>query len=450
MALVLDPARLLEPLSDGNPCGDDLDETGDLDFLNRVSHVESLLPASFFVRDDEGRQQPFDRASIDFARESKGLVALLERTRDLRILALLARLAMLDRDLPGFASALNVVAGLLETQWEAVHPRGDGGGYELRGAILQSIEDVPTVILPLQHIVLAQSRRYGAISFRSVMTADGEVPPREDEPVPDRTSIERAIEEADAEALGRHVEALTRADDAIRRIAAVTVERGGYGSAVDFDRLKVLVGRIRGLLERSEPSPQPAADDDAPVGTEASHAAPSASPRPAGGIASAAQASAALAAAALYLRSREPSSPAEVLVRQAQMLVGKSFLEVMRILVPAHASDAVVAIGANRGLRLTFDQLSSVPEESAGESGGGWDETREDEEAGQEPDAAQTIAFSAGTRAEAMALLREVGAFFRSHEPSSPIPLLLEKAVGIADRDFLSILRDVLPDLTSE
>ncbi|WP_204283573.1 hypothetical protein, partial [Klebsiella pneumoniae] len=63
MALDLDPARLVAPLSDDAPCGEDLDAAGDIDFLNRVSHVESLLPASFFTRDDEGRPQPFDRAS---------------------------------------------------------------------------------------------------------------------------------------------------------------------------------------------------------------------------------------------------------------------------------------------------------------------------------------------------------------------------------------------------
>ncbi|WP_204315545.1 type VI secretion system ImpA family N-terminal domain-containing protein, partial [Stenotrophomonas maltophilia] len=85
-------------------------------------HVESLLPASFFTRDDEGRPQPFDRASIDFRREEAALLALLDRSRDLRVLTLLARLTMLDRDLPGFAAALSAIAGLLEGQWEAVHP----------------------------------------------------------------------------------------------------------------------------------------------------------------------------------------------------------------------------------------------------------------------------------------------------------------------------------------
>ncbi|MFD0934997.1 type VI secretion system ImpA family N-terminal domain-containing protein, partial [Methylobacterium trifolii] len=194
MALSIDPAALTGPLSPDEPCGPDLEEAGDLDFLNGLAHAEGLLPSAFFSRDDEGRLQPFDRSSIDFGRETKALLALLARTRDVRILALLARLAMLDRDLAGFAGVLGAIATLLETCWADVHPRGEGGGFELRSAILQALDDVPTVILPLQHVALAQSRRHGAITFRSVMIADGEVAAREDESAPDRAGIERAAD----------------------------------------------------------------------------------------------------------------------------------------------------------------------------------------------------------------------------------------------------------------
>ncbi|GBU17883.1 MULTISPECIES: type VI secretion system ImpA family N-terminal domain-containing protein [Methylobacterium] len=442
MALDLDPARLVAPLSDDAPCGEDLDAAGDIDFLNRVSHVESLLPASFFTRDDEGRPQPFDRASIDFRREEAALLALLDRSRDLRVLTLLARLTMLDRDLPGFAAALSAIAGLLEGQWEAVHPRGEGGGYELRGAVLQTIDDVPTVILPLQHVPLAQSRRHGPISFRSVMTADGEVPAREDEPAPDREAIGRALDEADPELLRGQHDTLAAAAAALARITAATVEHGGYASAVGFERLSLLVGRMQALLDRAAAA---ATDDteqvpaDEPARPEG-RATPARTP---GGIERLADASAALAAAAEYLRRQEPSSPAEVLTRQAQMLIGKSFVEVMRILVPDRAGEAVLSVGSNRGLRLTFDQLAAVPEEAGAEDGWG-------EEQAETPDAAPAAAFKASSRGEATGLLREVAAFFRRHEPSSPIPLLLDKAVGIADRDFLAILRDVLPETATE
>lgn len=500
MPLSVDPARFTEPLSPEEPCGPDLDAEGDLDFLNRVAQVESLLPASFFSRDDEGRQQPFDRSGIDFKRESQGLVALLERTRDLRLLVLLARLAILDRDLAGFAGLLSAIAALLDAEWEAVHPRGEDGGYELRTAILQALDDMATVILPLQHLPLVQSRRHGAISFRSVMTADGEVQAREGETALDRGSIERALDEAEPDQMQALRAPLAEAASALGRIGAVTQARGGYGNAVELERLGLLVGRIRGLLDRGAAPAGGAAQADA----EAPQPGAPAQVPPAA-IACARQADAALAAASAYLRAHEPSSPAEVLVRQARMLVGKPFLEVMRILVPAHAQEAVLAIGSGRGLRLTFDQLAAVPEddppgeedraesrdearsavpaepEAASEPASQAASVPEDSSDGNleaegapdpadapeaepvepepaEPPAVPTPApepprapvFRAATRGEAIALLREAATYFRGREPSSPIPLLLDKAVAIADRDFLAILRDVLPELNAE
>ncbi len=455
MALDLDATRLVEPLGADLPCGEDLDEAADLDFLNGLSHVEAQLPSAFFSRDDEGNQQVFDRSTIDFGRESKRLLGLLDRTRDLRLLTLLARLAMLDRDLRGFGQVLVAVAGLLETQWEAVHPRGEDGSYDLRAAVLHALDDVPTVVLPLQHVPLVQSRRHGPISFRTVMVADGEVPPRNGDPSPDRGAIERVLAEAEPEALKPIQEALATIAEAADRIGALTLARAGYGNAVVLERLSGLVGRIRAFLGAAaapEAAPATASETGAasPDGSGAApvHAASAVPVRPAGAIATTAQASAALAAAAAYLRAHEPSSPAEVLVRQAQMLVGKSFLDVMRILMPEQAAAAAIVIGANRGLRLTFDQLAAVPDEQA-DAAESWDAPAETpgsgdaEAAGAE--AAPEPAFRAATRAEAVALLREVGSHFRRAEPASPIPLLLEKAAGFADRDFLAILKDVLP-----
>jgi type VI secretion system protein ImpA len=59
------------------------------------------------------------------------------------------------------------------------------------------------------------------------------------------------------------------------------------------------------------------------------------------------------------------------------------------------------------------------------------------------------MSVSAATRAEALALLQNVAACYRSAEPSSPIPLLLERAAGMVDRDFLSLLKDLMPTLLS-
>ena len=49
------------------------------------------------------------------------------------------------------------------------------------------------------------------------------------------------------------------------------------------------------------------------------------------------------------------------------------------------------------------------------------------------------------SRAQAIALLDQVQRYFRLREPSSPVPMLLERARAFAERDFMAVLREVLP-----
>ena len=55
------------------------------------------------------------------------------------------------------------------------------------------------------------------------------------------------------------------------------------------------------------------------------------------------------------------------------------------------------------------------------------------------------IQFEAKSRAEVLAILEQVGNYFRTAEPSSPIPFLTDRARDLAQRDFLSVLKALLP-----
>jgi type VI secretion system protein ImpA len=50
------------------------------------------------------------------------------------------------------------------------------------------------------------------------------------------------------------------------------------------------------------------------------------------------------------------------------------------------------------------------------------------------------------SRADAVRLLGLIVQYFRRQEPSSPLPLLLDRALRLADKNFLEILRDLAPD----
>ncbi|HEY0802932.1 MAG TPA: type VI secretion system protein TssA [Steroidobacteraceae bacterium] len=54
------------------------------------------------------------------------------------------------------------------------------------------------------------------------------------------------------------------------------------------------------------------------------------------------------------------------------------------------------------------------------------------------------------TRDDAIRILDTVAAFFRSSEPSSPVPLFIDRAKRLVAKDFLEVLADLAPDALGE
>lgn len=50
------------------------------------------------------------------------------------------------------------------------------------------------------------------------------------------------------------------------------------------------------------------------------------------------------------------------------------------------------------------------------------------------------------SRADVVRMLEKICKFYATHEPSSPIPLLLQRAQRLVDKNFVEILRDFAPD----
>jgi hypothetical protein len=115
----LDLAELVAPIAPDDPCGPDLDLEGDLDFMNYMARAEGLLPASYFS---------FDRNGLDLPAEIAAGAELSKRTRNVQLLALLAKFSILNRDLKGYARRIAAIAELLEARWDDVHPRPLRGG----------------------------------------------------------------------------------------------------------------------------------------------------------------------------------------------------------------------------------------------------------------------------------------------------------------------------------
>jgi type VI secretion system protein ImpA len=418
---------LTAPVTEADPCGPDLDIEGDADYMNFMAAGEGLLPATFYSERD-GRA--FDRTQIDFAAQFAKIAALNAKTRDLRLIVLLAKFRILDKDLSAFMEAVEALAVLLERYWDGAHPRGDNGDFVLRMVAVQSLDDMTPVILPLTYAPLFEHKRFGAVSYRMHLLAAGAAAPRDGEDKPDATLVKRAFEEdLDLDMLIERRNGFRSLGLALARIKAAFVAHVGVVEAVDFPRLAPLVESIRALLDSYVVLRDPAAGDAPPAiaeGAEDEIATPSAG---VGGIANFKEAAAALDAVAAYYARFEPSNPALLLVRQAAQLIGKSFLDVIRVLVPGHVEEAALQIGRAHVFNLPLERLAEFA-------------NIQDADA---PNEDMQKTFEVTTRDSALQLLSKVGAFYHQAEPSSPISFLTERARTLTGRDFLGLLKDMLP-----
>jgi type VI secretion system protein ImpA len=415
---MIDPAvvELCIPLSETDPCGPDLDLSGDAEYLNFFAQTEGILPSAFFSAEDG---KPFDRASVDLPRQIEAIAPLWERSRDLRLLVIRARLMILNRDLAGFAVSMAAIAEWLDKFGDDVHPRATDGDLGARVAVLGSLE-LPTVVFPLQYVPLCEARRIGAVTYRSWMIASGEVKPRASEQKHPSAMLTDAIAGAPAEVLAATRKHVTMLKTSLARIRNVFMLQD---VSLGLENLPALVDRIQALVD-----PQAAQREETVAGAEHDIAPAGDAPT------SLADAQQALAAIADYYARSEPSSPALPLVRQAHQLIGKSFFEVMSILVPTQMEKAAFQIGADLFFELPVSKLSKLPESAPAPEA-----SPSSSRPGGSPQ------YRVGSRAQAIALLDQVQRFFRHAEPSSPVPMLCDRARAFAERDFMAVLRDVLP-----
>jgi len=464
-------ADLAGPLSPDEPCGPDLED--DMDFQNVVARLEVALPSSYFRRDDEGRQVAFDKSGIDFNVAFSDLGKMLARSRDLRLYVLAAKYALLNRDVAGFSAALSQIADLLGAHWDAVHPRPIDGDAILREVALQSLDDLATAVLPLQHAPLFVSRRIGPLAFRSQLVASGEIRLVDGEQHPDSGTIQAAIGDVDLAELVAARDRIAMAQDALMRIATVWAQKTG-DMPLQCTRLSGLLDQIAAFLNAAVSRRSPgAADMSQPGAGAAANAAGAGQPAahvPAGDCASVADVRRSLAASLAYFRRTEPSSPAVLLIAQAQDLIGKSLFEVIQAMFPEHVERAAIELGQSVRFHLPLGRLASL--DGAGPGGpyaaepyadetadGGWPEQQEEQEqdGGEEAErqgddgaadiVEEAAVAPAATRGEAVAMMGSVARFYRRVEPSHPMPLLMDKACMLAQQDFMTLLGVILPDV---
>lgn len=424
-------AFALPPISEDAPCGPDLDLEGDMEFLNYVAAREGEIPEDYYK---------FKRENVDIAQVFDAGDKLLTRTHDIRLLILLAKFALLNKDLFGFARRVGAMAWLLQNHWADAHPRAEGGDYTARLSQLGTLDDPTLVIRGVKYATLIETSREGALSYRAQLVATGKETPRvvsrmnergqmetgEAEKFIPGKSIERLLRDIEIEKLVAAHDALKELIAAAEAIKAATIENVGFEHAIQLPKLIELVGEmanfLRETLIRRDPTLAPAAAPAQDSGEDGGGAPAAAAGSIPTGFAGIADVDAALGAALGYFAMSEPSSPAVLLIRQARETLGKNLYEVLKLLTPTQADAARVFVGPDSAFTVPVKNLSAAVS----------------------PEIARAEATPAPSRASALALIDAVANHLQRAEPSSPAPYLLERARGLASRDFLSLLHDVL------
>ncbi len=421
------------PVTEAEPCGPDLE--GGNEFEMALEGVASRLPRSYFDFINPEKQLDL-KPGFDLKDELDPLLDFLKQTHDIRLLVPAARLCILSGDIASFANAISAMARLLASAWVDVHPRAIDDDYTERESHLSLLTDRATVLFPLQFAPLDVSRRHGPIAYRSQMLAMNLATPRGKEAVLDEATIRDALLNSDTfEDLKVKHDTFGAIESDLQSIRSAFIEHAGHEHAPDFDALIDTITPIRefllGIIGERDPTAVPvseSADESAgaPGAPAEDAAAAIAKVEP---IASMAEAEASLAAIEAYFSTNEPSNPAALLVRQAQQLVGKSFIEAMLMVSPSMAEQAAIRIGGDRALVISADQMKALAEQG----------TRAPT---QDTVAAPLIA----TRGEALAQMEAVETYFQRNEPSSPIPMLLGRARSYSGRDFAALFKEMLPE----
>lgn len=438
---------LLSPNSEDAPCGADLNELLDPEYDEYYFGALGRLPSYYFrpgVERPDGSQSPdqiFNSADMDISAERKRINALLARSRDIRLLVLLAQWEALSGNLDSMAKAIEAIAGLLETFGDAVHPRmvdGPGGRRETLGDLANQV----TMVQALQFVGLTGTDE---VSLRKIKVAAGDLTPlqSEDGLTPDILS-DALGNPANKKRIEANHAALLKAADSLGRISRMCQAHADKPFSPPLDPVVKTVSdmldaitdvcpdlrgagkqgggaeaQVNGALQTA-----PTVTTVAPVDTGASGAK----------VTSHEQARATLEACEHYYRTSEPSSAALLLVTQARLLIGRPLIEALETLLPDKASQACVDFGPQTGFVMNIDRLreltATAPE-------------------GVAPNSEQVLQVAPvpaiRTGAESAAAMRAVEDYFRAVERSSPVPLLLQRARSYLDKDFQSLVDELVP-----
>jgi type VI secretion system protein ImpA len=326
---------ILDGVSPDAPCGDDLSYDPAFMELERLAQGG---PTDRIVGPDVPADGPVWRVV------EQQSVALLNRTKDLRVATLLAKSLLRTTGFKGFRDGIIIVRELLGRYWEPVHPQLDPDfDYSpiMRGNILRELCDRTTVINPLRTTPLVSLAGVGSFSLRDIGLATGEIAPTNGTAAPEMANVEAAFGHCPVDQLSDTYQTVTDTIDGVSAIESFMAEKVGVLQTVSLDDLSAVLRQIQHVLHARLAERRGEANGGNGIDMAAATGSDLEPMMNAAGSASAAdsQTVAAIEAVCGYYERHEPSSPVPILLRRAQRLVPMNFIDIMRNIAPSAMSD---------------------------------------------------------------------------------------------------------------
>lgn len=307
---------LLSPISDTAPSGADLEYDG---------VFRELLEAGEYKPETEYGGKVYEARDPLWPLVYEKAIALAPRSHDLRVAVWIARSGARIGGWSAFVDGLRLIHGMLDRYWPSVHPvldASDGDDPTARLNALAALSSPREGLADLRATGLTGQR--GGLTVRDVELAFRAADPIGAEVVPTQAGVVQAIADEEKRAPGL-IAGLQAGSTVMTGIVAVLEQHIARTALPDFAPLERTLSVVAqaGVL----------AGSGAPL-SDASAAGNGTQPSTGGGLQTREDAVRMLEQVCVWLDRNDPSNPAPLLIRRAQRLMQKNFLDIIRDLAP--------------------------------------------------------------------------------------------------------------------
>ncbi|WP_165872577.1 type VI secretion system protein TssA [Nitrosomonas sp. Nm84] len=316
--------RLLKSVSAESPCGPDLEY--DADFLKLSEDLESPQER---IAGDVSEKEP-NWNTIAFRAE-----ALFSRTKDLRVAIWLSRAWTRREGLAGLVSGLHLINDLLTLYWEDIHPNldsEDDNDPTRRLNVLSEIGDYGILVRDVQNVIILFPPV--RISIRDILIVLGKISGTNVEVGYTQAQIEEMFHAQDnAQAVQNFSNLITEALETLQEIRNFLKQKVNEAQLPDFSKLQIALEPILLLCKNAATSSQDTDLEESSLAGEGVRMADK-NGSSQGEIRSREDITRVLEKVCKYLERTEPTNPVSLIIRLAQTLMTKNFLEIIEAIPP--------------------------------------------------------------------------------------------------------------------